>query len=79
MAPETLQQRREEFQKICEQRKINWKEHVKAFPNDDHGLILLGLATLLKVSLQGAFSARSFEDLESESRAFDEESKGEKE
>jgi hypothetical protein len=79
MAPAEIQQRIEQFQKRCEQRKINWREHVKRVP-DDPRPILAGLATLLNISIHGAFDpSRSLDDLENESKSVDEEANARKE
>jgi hypothetical protein len=75
MNPTTLKQRKQEFQKHCEQQKLHWKEGIKGLPDDD-GVVLAALATSLKFSLHGAFDpSRSLTELENERKVSEEEAK----
>src|SRR5262249_5370846 len=74
MTSTTVQDRRRELQRLCEQRQINFKDRIKGLPNEDDGLILAVLAATLKFNIRSAFDpSKSIADLDKESiRSLDE-------
>jgi hypothetical protein len=70
MSKAMLRKRKQEMQDLCEQQKMNWKERIKGLPQNDDGVILAALATLLNFNLRGAFDpSKPLAQLELEKKA----------